>query len=1336
MDDNRYCKMAYIITDACIGAKHTGCVDVCPVNAFREGDEMLFIDPDVCISCNACLTECPTHAIYPEASVPKDQIQYIQINAIESKRHPIITERKVDAEHRIAEANATQKSTLPNKRFAIIGAGPSGFFASEALLKQYPEATVDLIEKLPTPFGLVRFGVAPDHPEIKSVTENFTRLFQQYSNLKFYGNVEVGKDIDRDTLLKNYDAVIYTTGGSSSKPLAIQGGSVTGVYGSAAFVGWYNGHPEQINLAPQLKHSHISIIGMGNVALDIARIVCLPVEELHQTDIADHALQMIAESGIKNVNIIARKGPAQAAFTPKELRQLIDHQGICLEVNPQDLDLDPAIEVMLDLPEHSEAKENMILLRSILKREVQAEKTIRFIFNANPEAVIHTDQGVQGLSIGMNKVTLDAEQNLIVEATGESQTLETGLIVTATGYQGKAIQGLKFDEVRGTIAHYEGRALLSNGDLSEKEYVAGWIKRGASGVIGTNKQCAVHTVKTLVADLHSKDFKSEDLEVRSLETRDSVLGSLEHPSSETQAMEVMSLKKYLSQNKINFFTFADWIAVDIQELKLGRSVGRPRRKLIDLQEMIHVQSTNREQIAKANTDNDVVATIKVYDASKPIQTHHRTCTLCEAMCGIVVKYQGEKIISIAGDPQDTNSDGHICPKGYALQDLHNDPDRLKTPKKRIGDQWVDIDWEDALEEVAQRLVDVQKKYGNDAVAGYWGNPTSHNIEVMMNIGPFKKVLASKNMYSASSLDQMPHMLTSYLMYGHSMNFTIPDIDRTDYMLMLGANPAASNGSLMTAGDILGRLDRIKTRGGKLVLIDPRRTESARYASEHHFIKPGSDALFLLGLIQVIFAKGLVQVQSRLPLNGKIEDIQNLVSRIPLTTIAELTHIPVTEIERIAVAFASADKSVCYGRMGIAAQEFGALNHWLIQLLNIITGNLDRAGGMMFTTPAIDMTDIAGRGSFASFHSRVRKLPEFNRELPSATLADEMLTPGEGQVKAFVVTAGNPVISTPNGTRLEQALANLEFMVAIDFYMNETTKYADIILPPCGPFEHALYDLVFTNLAVRNVTRYSEPLFKKKSFMRSDAQIYIALTHRMEELKARKQTAITKLKMKPMHQIKSLMTIERVIDLGLRHGRYGGGFKSFITGEGLTLEKLKKYKHGMDLGPLEPRIPNKLFTKDKKIQLFPKQFLDDLDRLHDYVKRHEHLQKLTLIGRRDLRTNNSWMHNSQRLVKGKNRCDLFIHPQTANDYRITQGEQVYICSEVGALRVTVAITEDIMPNVVSLPHGWGHHRKGMQLSVASSNPGISVNDITDHQFIDALSGNAALNGIPVELQKIF
>jgi NADPH-dependent glutamate synthase beta subunit-like oxidoreductase/formylmethanofuran dehydrogenase subunit B len=1024
--------MTYVITESCSGAKHTNCVDVCPVDAFREGADMLYIDPDECIDCNACLTECPERAIYPESRVPAGMEAYVEINAVESKRHPVITERIDEYADRVV-AQPTPANEL--KRFAVVGAGPSGFFAAEALLKQFPGARIDLIEKLPIPFGLVRYGVAPDHPEMKSVTGKFTSLIMKNPGLNFYGNVEIGKDIQRDDLLNSYDYVIYTTGGSASKIPAIPGVEIPGVYGSSEFVGWYNGHPEHKMLDPRLDAETMVIIGVGNVALDIARIVCSPKTDLELTDIADHALGALAGSRIREVTIVARKGPAQAAFTPKELQELIDHKDIKLVVDAADLELDPAIEASLDTPENSEAKENVALLRSILQRMSAGDKTIRFVFHAKPEEIESDDTGVRALRTNQNKVTLDTQGLLKVETTGESRKFDAGIVVCATGYQGKALEGLQFDSSRGTITHRKGRALLENGELADREYVAGWIKRGASGVIGTNKQCAVNTVKTLVADVNSR-------------------------LADEPASSRVTLEDLLKRNKVDYFTFADWLALDTYECNKGLAENRPRRKVIELEKMLEIKAADRaKRIKPIPSPEPVTGRIKDYDASQPVQTHYRTCTLCEAMCGIKIEFQGERILQISGDEQDTHSNGHICPKGYALQDLHNDPERLKTPLKRIGEQWAPIDWDEAFEEVGDRIASIQKEHGNDAVSAYWGNPGSHSLDIMTTMAPFRKALGSRNLFTASSLDQMPHQLNAYLMFGHSHLFSIPDIDRTDYMLMIGANPAASNGGLMTAGDVLGRLENIKERGGKLVLVDPRRTETALYASEHTFIRPGTDALFLLGLIQVTINKGLTKPATHVPLNGDLDDLEPLVNSISLSRIAEVTGIPEPEIERIACEFAGAEKAVCYGRMGISTQQFGGLNHWLMQLLNIITGNLDQTGGMMFSTPAFDLLSTMGRGGFGRHHSRVRNLPEFTGDFPATTLADEILTPGAGQIRGFVCIAGNPVISVPNAKKLDHALEQLDFMVSIDFYLNETSRHADIILPPTGPFEHAHYDLV-------------------------------------------------------------------------------------------------------------------------------------------------------------------------------------------------------------------------------------------------------------------------------------
>ena len=462
------------------------------------------------------------------------------------------------------------------------------------------------------------------------------------------------------------------------------------------------------------------------------------------------------------------------------------------------------------------------------------------------------------------------------------------------------------------------------------------------------------------------------------------------------------------------------------------------------------------------------------------------------MCGLKIEYEGDKIISVKGDADDPHSQGHICPKGVAIQDLHNDPDRLKFPLKRDGEKWVQISWDQALDETAQRLVDVQKKYGPNTVATYFGNPSAHNAGTILMISPFRRSLRTENNFTATSVDQLPHQFVQYLMYGNSFLYTIPDIDRTDYMLMLGTNPAASNGSLWSCGDVKKRMTKVAERGGKIVLIDPRRTETTKYVAEHHFITPGTDAVLLLAILRVIFEKGLADPAHLEPLLKGWTEIEPLTKTHSLEEAARITGIAADRIETIAVDLASAKAGVCYGRMGLSTQAFGALCQWLIQVINIVTGNLDRAGGMMFTKPAVDLLKGRSRGSHNRYQSRVRGLPENDGELPAAAMAEEMLTEGEGQIKAFISTAGNPVLSTPNGKQLEGALANLDFMVAIDFYINETTRLADIILPPTGPLEHSHYDLVFNLFAVRNVTKFSDAMFKPAPGTKGDFEIFQGL----------------------------------------------------------------------------------------------------------------------------------------------------------------------------------------------------------------------------------------------------
>jgi anaerobic selenocysteine-containing dehydrogenase len=711
--------------------------------------------------------------------------------------------------------------------------------------------------------------------------------------------------------------------------------------------------------------------------------------------------------------------------------------------------------------------------------------------------------------------------------------------------------------------------------------------------------------------------------------------------------------------------------------------------------------------------------------------HYRNCNLCEAICGIEIAVQGDQRLDIRGDKDDPFSRGYICPKASALQDIHYDKDRLKHPVRRTPDGWQRIGWEEALDEVAQNLKRIHAKYGRNSTATYLGNPTVHNYGAMLFAPGFIRSLRTRNRFSATSVDQLAHHLAAYLMFGHQLLIPIPDIDRTNFFLILGANPAVSNGSLMTAPGVGRRLQEIRKRGGKVILIDPRFTETARLADRHLFIRPGTDVLLLLALLHVVFDEGLTAVGPLAPFTKGLEMIAKLVAEFPPEKVEAITGIESSQIRQLAREFASSESAVCYGRIGVSTQEFGGACQWLINVLNIVTGNLDRAGGAMFTLPAFDPVSapeaLASRGSFARWHSRVRKLPEFAGELPVATLAEEILTEGPGQIKALVTSAGNPVLSTPNGRELDRALAGLEFMVSIDPYINETTRHAHIILPPSSPLERGHYDVAFHLLAVRNTTKFSPALFEPDGETKPDWEIFVELQARMEHqgLFGRVKSKFTRRFMGP----------ERILDLGLRFGPYGAKVNPFS--KGLTLRKLKQAVHGIDLGPLAACLPKRLRTSDKRIELAPEVLVKDIERVKAKFGNAAVTSNgnLLLIGRRQLRSNNSWMHNSQRLLRGKPRCTMLMHPADAAHRRLAAGQKVRVRSKVGSVEVPLEISEEMMPGVVSIPHGWGHDRPGSQLEVARQHAGESINDVTDNLTIDALCGTAAFNGTWVSVEDI-
>ena len=698
------------------------------------------------------------------------------------------------------------------------------------------------------------------------------------------------------------------------------------------------------------------------------------------------------------------------------------------------------------------------------------------------------------------------------------------------------------------------------------------------------------------------------------------------------------------------------------------------------------------------------------------KTHYRACNLCEAICGLEIKTQGDQVLSIKGDKNDPLSRGYICPKGVAMQDIYSDPNRLRKPVKKHGDSWVEISWEEAFDSVAEKLVAVQEQHGQSAVAFFAGNPNVHNYGSMTHAGVLRKAVQSKIHFSATSLDQLPHHLTSYSLYGHQSLIPVPDIDHSHYMLIIGGNPLASNGSIMTSPDIPKRLKAIQQRGGRFIVIDPRRTETAEIADQHLFIRPGTDAWLLMAMINTLFAEDLVKTGHLTDLLVGIDQVRSACESFTPELAEQYSGVAAEQIRQLARDMANTEGAVCYGRMGVSVQVYGTLCQWAIQMINILTHSLDVRGGMMASSPAFGYIKPgeSGAGHFAAFHSRVSGLPEFSGELPASAMAEEILTEGEGQIRSLITIAGNPVLSAPNGNQMDKALAGLDFMVSIDFYINETTQHADIILPPTSALEHDHYDIAFHRFAIHNTARFNQAVFEPAQDSKHDWEIFNQLGL---AIAARKGV-----------DAKPLPSPDQIVDYGIQRGPYSAAAGHELE---LTLDKVKQHIHGLDIGPLEPSLPQRLCTADGKITLMADYIEQDIARLNadqPLIEKDEFL----LIGRRHIRSNNSWMHNSKRLVKGKPRWQLLMHPDDLAAHQLQDQSQVRIQSRVGEVQTQVLASDEVMPGVVSLPHGWGHKREGVNLDIAAEQEGVSCNDLTDERLIDQASGNSALNGVPVRI----
>jgi anaerobic selenocysteine-containing dehydrogenase len=746
--------------------------------------------------------------------------------------------------------------------------------------------------------------------------------------------------------------------------------------------------------------------------------------------------------------------------------------------------------------------------------------------------------------------------------------------------------------------------------------------------------------------------------------------------------------------------------------------------------------------------------------SRETRIAYRTCPLCEAGCGLEIALHrengSERVGRIRGDRDDVFSHGFICPKGSTLRQLHEDPDWLRGPLVKRDGRFEPASWDEAFAEVERRLLPIVERHGRDAVGIYLGNPNAHSLAALIFLRPLIRALGTTNVFSASTVDQRPKEVSAGLMFGGALTVPVPDVDRTDFLLMLGANPYASNGSLATAPDWPGRIEALLDRGGRLVVVDPRRTQTAEVASRHLAIRPGTDPFLLMALVNVLAGDRLIGLDRLEPYVTGVDEVVRLAEAFTPEAVAPATGLDPEEIRGLAHDLAAAPSACVYGRIGTTTAEFGTLTSWLVDVLNVLTGNLDRPGGAMFATAAAGAANTRGTpryGRGLKLHrrrSRVRGLGETMGELPTACLAEEIDTPGERQIRAMLTVGGNPVLSTPNAGRLDAALAGLEFMVAVDPYVNETTRHADVILPVPTALQRPHYDLALLQLAVRNVANYSPAVLPLEEGQPDEWHVLARLALVLQGFGANADPALvddlvlrtlveggvadetSPVAGREVDEVIALLGERtgppRIIDFMLRTGPYGEGFGA--NPGGLSLDVLLDHPHGVDLGPLESRLPDVLRTPSGMVELAPEALVADVDRLRSALARPA--GGMRLIGRRDLRSNNSWMHNVEVLVKGRPRCTLHVHPDDASRLGLVDGEPASVRSRAGTVTIPAEVTDAIRPGVVSIPHGWGHDMPGVELSVARRYAGVNSNLLADEELVDPVSGTAVLNGIPVEV----
>lgn len=736
-----------------------------------------------------------------------------------------------------------------------------------------------------------------------------------------------------------------------------------------------------------------------------------------------------------------------------------------------------------------------------------------------------------------------------------------------------------------------------------------------------------------------------------------------------------------------------------------------------------------------------------------VETVYRSCPTCEASCGLVMEVDkaNRKVLSIKGDPGDAMSRGYVCAKSQAFRYIYEDPERVTRPLRKVDGGWQEISWEEALDEVGNRLSSIRDQYGKDAIAMYYGNPNGHNFHTQIYTELFISMLNTERFFSAGSVDQQPKNLVCELLYGNAWMFPVPDIERTDFFVCMGANPLVSQGSLLGAPDARSYFKRMQGRGGKLLVIDPRRTETADSADQHVFIRPGTDAFFLFAWVNELFASGRVAPGRLAAFTDGIDKVEELAAPFTPETVAAITGVPAATLRALVKDFSAASAPVLYGRIGLCTQEFGTLASWLVEVVNILCGRLDSEGGAMFGRPATGQHEQTGQLEalkFGRWKSRVRGFPEYMGMLPASYMAEELECEGPDTVRAMITVAGNPVLSVPNGKRVGEALDNIDFMVALDIYINETSSKADIILPSTVQLEHSNYDFLFSGFAQRNYVHYSPQVFEPDADTRGQFQLLLEISARMNGMSAADLnammldgmiahiTAAPELNSLSPDLIKEKTAAytdgERLLDILLRVGPYGDKFDD--SNKGLNLERVKAEQHGIDLGPLQSVLPELLRTENRRLRLVHDLIAADIPRMLAALEREP--AEMLLIGRRHIRDMNSWLHNIDHYARGKNRCTLIINPVDASRIGLSHGGQARIKTRVGDEQVEVAISDEIMPGVVSLPHGFGHRSKETQQSIArGKTPGVSANDLVDDEVLDIPSGTSVVNGVPIQVMAV-